>query len=231
MVLSEMQILRKMTEEDLDKRLTITPIIDVEEQFQPTSVDLRLGTEFMVVRNARFEFLDLLKSPDEAKLEAGRYIEYIRIRPDGRFVLHPREFALACTLEYVRLPRGIAGRLEGKSTWGRVGLQIHSTAGFVDPGFRGSLTYELQNVGKAPIPLFPGLRLAQISFYETEETYIPYTKKAYHHYAGRPGLIGSLYYKMSDFNQLRRIHAANTAPEGNSPEEDSESTAVQKVKD
>lgn len=167
---------------------------------------MRLGTEFKIIKNVKFEYLDILKEEEEARLEVIDYTEDVRIPYNGKFVLHPREFVLGCTLEYIKLPNNIAGRLEGKSTWGRVGLQVHSTAGFVDPGFEGALTFELQNVGKVPIPLYPGLRVAQISLYQSEESSIPYQKKAYSYYSRRYGLLGSSYYKLPEVDKIRKLH-------------------------
>jgi dCTP deaminase len=189
MILSEIEVAMRMVDPDPERRIVITPIIDARAQFQPASFDLRLGTHFKIIRNVMFEYLDALRDPEEV----------------GRFVLQPTEFALGCTLEYYKLPNDIAGRLEGRSSWGRVGLQIHSTAGFVDPGFEGVLTFELQNVGKVPIPLYPGIRVAQISFYYAGESAIPYKEKAYSKYSGKSGTVGSLYYKDVEFEVLRRI--------------------------
>ncbi len=203
MLLSELELLRRLCTPDPEKRLVITPIINVQQQIQSTSVDLRLGTEFRVIRNARYPFLDLLKTAEIAREELVDYIEEIRIPFYESLVLHPNEFALGCTLEYLRLPNDLAGRLEGKSTWGRVGLQVHSTAGFVDPGFEGALTFELQNVGKVPIPLYPGLRVAQVCFYECTPSALPYGQKAYSNYAGRVGVLNSKYFALPELKRIR----------------------------
>lgn len=212
MILNEKQVLWRLATSNEEDRLVITPILDPREQFQPSSVDLRLGTDFLTVKTAMLTHLDVLKDASKAEREAVSYTEGVHIGPTERFVLHPGEFALACTLEYVRLPSNLAARLEGKSTWGRLGLQIHSTAGFVDPGFEGSLTFELQNVGKAPIPLCPAMRVAQISFYTCERTSIPYNAKSTSFYGGRVGLMGSKYYNVPDARILRwlRDHYGNT---------------------
>lgn len=206
MLLNERQIFERLTTDNPIKRLVITPIIDAKEQFQPSSFDLRLGVEFRTLKISKFEYLDILKKPEDAMLEIRKYIEDYRISYNEKFILHPGAFVLGCTLEYLKMPNDLAGRLEGKSTWGRVGLEVHSTAGFVDPGFEGCLTYELQNSGKVPIPLFPGIRVAQICFYETEQTYIPYTKKSTTSYGGRAGLIDSKYYNLKELRILRSIH-------------------------
>ena len=100
-------------------------------------------------------------------------------------MLHPGAFLLASTLEFIRLPRDIAGRLEGRSSLGRLGLQVHATAGFVDPGFEGTLTFELINSGKLPIRVFPGMRLGQICFFHVPEVQVPYGKqRKYAHSVG-----------------------------------------------
>jgi len=205
-LLNEVQIFERLCAEEEKDRLIVTPIIDARQQFQPASVDLRLGTEFRTFRITRFEFLDILQDTEKAKLALQEYAEDHELTYKGKFVLHPGDFALAMTLEYIRLPADLAGRLEGKSTWGRLGLQVHSTAGFVDPGFEGCLTFELINAGKVPIPLYPGLRVAQICFYEIEETGIPYSKKVSSLYGGRPNLIDSRFYTMKEVEFLRPLH-------------------------
>ncbi len=208
MLLSELEILRRLCLQDPAQRLVITPMIDVKQQMQPTSVDLRLGTEFRTIRSARFPYLNLLRERHAAMAELAEYVEEIRIASWDSFVLHPGEFALGCTLEYLKLPRDLAGRLEGKSTWGRTGLQVHSTAGFVDPGFEGALTFELQNVGKVPIPLRPGLRVAQICFFAARWTTLPYTQKTSASYAGSAGVLGSRYFNMVELDRIREMLAA-----------------------
>lgn len=208
MILNEKQIFQKMFCEDPKKRLVITPIIDAKEQFQPSSFDVRLGVEFRTVKTSKFEFLQILKEPEAAIADIRKYIEHYSIPSYGKFVLHPGSFVLGCTLEYIKMPVDLAGRLEGKSTWGRLGLEVHSTAGYVDPGFDGCLTFELQNVGKVPLPLYPGVRIGQICFHEIEESTIPYKKKVSSSYGGRPGLVDSRYYNLKELSVLREMHNA-----------------------
>lgn len=139
---------------------------------QPASVDLRLGNQFRVFRNSRIPFIDVKKEyPDLTEL--------VTIDDDRPFVLHPGEFALAVTFERVRLPDFIVGRLEGKSSLGRLGLLIHSTAGYVDPGWDGALTLELSNVANLPIMLYHRMKVSQISFLRlTEPAEHPYGSTA-----------------------------------------------------
>ena len=124
---------------------------------QPSSVDLRLGHGFRVFRNHTMSHIDV-------KQDLSALTSLVEVDADDPFILHPGEFVLGATLERVALPDDLVARLEGKSSLGRLGLLIHSTAGFVDPGFDGQLTLELSNVANLPITLYPGMRIGQISF-------------------------------------------------------------------
>jgi dCTP deaminase len=126
---------------------------------QPSSVDLHLDRSFRVFRNNRYAFIDV-RSPQPD------LTELLTIADEEAFVLHPGEFVLGQTLEWVELPNDLVARLEGKSSLGRLGLLIHSTAGYVDPGWKGKLTLELSNVAKLPIALYFGMKIGQISFFE-----------------------------------------------------------------
>jgi len=126
---------------------------------QPSSVDLHLDRSFRVFRNNRYPFIDVrAPQPD--------LTEMLTIADDEPFVLHPGEFVLGQTLEWVELPNDLVARLEGKSSLGRLGLLIHSTAGYVDPGWKGNLTLELSNVANLPIALYFGMKIGQISFFK-----------------------------------------------------------------
>lgn len=124
---------------------------------QPSSVDVRLDRSFRVFENHRYAYID----PAQEQPELTRLVE---TGVDEPFVLHPGEFALASTYEAVTLPNDLAARLEGKSSLGRLGLLVHSTAGFVDPGFTGHVTLELSNVASLPIKLWPGMKIGQLCF-------------------------------------------------------------------
>ena len=126
---------------------------------QPSSVDLHLDRSFRVFRNNRYPYIDVrAPQPDLTEL--------LTIADDEPFVLHPGEFVLGQTLEWVELPNDIVARLEGRSSLGRLGLLIHSTAGYVDPGWKGNLTLELSNVANLPIALYYGMSIGQISFFK-----------------------------------------------------------------
>ena len=127
------------------------------DMVQPSSIDVRLDRYFRLFDNHKYPFIDpALDQPDLTHL--------IEVTPDEPFILHPGEFALGSTFELVSLPDDVAARLEGKSSLGRLGLLIHSTAGFVDAGFSGNLTLELSNVANLPITIYEGMPIGQISF-------------------------------------------------------------------
>lgn len=180
MILSD----RTIKEEIQSGRIVIDPF--VPELVQPSSVDLKLGSDFRVFRNSRYAFIDpSTTQPD--------LTEQIIATSEEPFILHPGEFALGTTLERVAIPDDIVGHLEGKSTLGRLGLMIHSTAGYVDPGWDGYLTLELCNVSNLPILLKPGMRIGQIAFYKmTSSVDIPYgDPRLGSHYQGQVGATPS----------------------------------------
>ncbi len=136
--------------------VTIRPYDPVD--LQPSSVDLHLDHAFRVFRNNRYPYIDVRASQPDLT-------EPVTIAEDEQFILHPNEFVLGQTLEWVELPDDLVARIEGKSSLGRLGLLIHSTAGYVDPGWKGNLTLELSNVANLPIALYRGMKIGQISFF------------------------------------------------------------------
>jgi dCTP deaminase len=124
---------------------------------QPSSIDVRVDRRFRVFRNSRYPFIDVRAPMDELT-------ELVEVEDGEAFILHPGEFVLGQTLERITLPDDLVARLEGKSSLGRLGLLIHSTAGFVDPGFSGNLTLELSNVANLPITIYEAMPIGQISF-------------------------------------------------------------------
>lgn len=137
------------------RRLVIDPWD--AELLQPASVDLRLGNSFRVFHNHRVAAIDLREPPQNLT-------EEVVVLPDEPFIIHPGEFCLGRTQEWVELPDDIVARIEGKSSLGRLGLIVHATAGFCDPGWKGTLTLELNNLTRVPIKLYSGLLIAQLSF-------------------------------------------------------------------
>jgi dCTP deaminase len=156
MVLSDRTIRRLIGE----GRIEIDPYD--ETLMQPSSLDVRVDRLFRVFRNSRYPFIDV-------KEEQSELTELVEVAEDEPFILHPGEFVLGSTLERVRLPDDLVARLEGKSSLGRLGLLIHSTAGFIDPGFDGHVTLELSNVANLPITIYPEMKIGQISFVQLSE--------------------------------------------------------------
>ena len=139
-----------------------------EALLQPSSVDVRVDRYFRVFRNSRYPFIDVKQEQEELT-------ELVEIDDETPFILHPGEFVLGSTLERIRLPDDLVARLEGKSSLGRLGLLIHSTAGFIDPGWDGHVTLELSNVANLPITIYFGMKIGQISFVQmTEPAETPY---------------------------------------------------------
>ena len=171
MILSD----RTIREELSSGRITIEPL--GEGALQPSSVDLHVDRLFRVFRNHTSRVIDVKE--DQADLT-----ELVEVAEGDAFILHPGEFALGSTSERVALPDDLVARLEGKSSLGRLGLLIHSTAGFVDAGWDGHLTLELSNVANLPITIYPGMKIGQISF-------LRMTTPAEHPYG--TGTLGSKY--------------------------------------
>ena len=126
-----------------------------EAMIQPSSVDVRLDKFFRVFENHKYSVID-------PSIEQAELTREVIAEDDEAFILHPGEFVLASTYEVITLPDDIAGRLEGKSSLGRLGLLTHSTAGFIDPGFSGHITLELSNVANLPVKLYPGMKIGQL---------------------------------------------------------------------
>jgi dCTP deaminase len=131
---------------------------DLEAQVSPVGIDLRLGNAFRLFKRTHKPYIDLAKHDTEPDTEL------IDIPDDGVFMLHPGEFVLGITKEYIELPVDIAARIDGRSSLGRLGIIVHSTAGHVDPGWKGKLTLEISNIGKLPVSIVPGMRFCVLMF-------------------------------------------------------------------
>jgi dCTP deaminase len=147
------------------------------ELIQPSSIDVRLGTKFLVFRNTKRAYIDPRQPADDL-------MELIEVGDGELMYIHPGEFLLGATLETVRIPIDLVARLEGRSSLGRLGIVIHSTAGFIDAGFEGTLTLEISNLANLPIGLIPGMRIGQVSFMQmttpAERPYGPARGSKYH---------------------------------------------------
>ena len=169
-------------------RIVIDPFD--ETCVQPSSVDLHVDRTFRTFHNSRYPFIDVKK-------EMPGLTELVEVEDGSPFILHPGEFVLGSTLERVSIPDDLVARLEGKSSLGRLGLLIHSTAGYVDPGWDGYLTLELSNVANLPITIYPRMKIGQISFFRlTSEAMTPYgTKERGSKYQGQRGPTASRFFE------------------------------------
>lgn len=180
MLLSDRDILRQVE----SGRVTLTPWD--ASLVQPSSIDVRLDRYFRIFENHRYAVID-------PAAEQSDLTRLVSPAGDDPFVLHPGEFVLGATYEYVTLPDDIAARLEGKSSLGRLGLLTHSTAGFIDPGFNGHITLELSNMSTLPLKLYPGMKVGQLCFFQLSSPAAnPYgSKTTGSHYQGQRGPTAS----------------------------------------
>ncbi|MFQ5426590.1 MAG: dCTP deaminase [Gaiellales bacterium] len=184
MVLADRTIRRLIS----DHRIGIDPF-DVG-LIQPSSIDVRVDRFFRVFRNARYPYIDVKRPMDDLT-------ELVEVADGEAFILHPGEFVLGSTLERITLPDDLVARLEGKSSLGRLGLLIHSTAGFVDPGWDGHVTLELSNVANLPITIYAQMKIGQVSFMQlSEPAESPYGSAGLgSKYQGQRGPTPSRYWK------------------------------------
>lgn len=177
MILSDRDIQKAI----LLKRIKISPAPDFATQLGSCALDLRLGSRYRVFDHSRTPYID----PQNSKTLSDVTTE-IKVKRGEAFTLHPGEFILAVTEEYIEMPDDLAGRLEGRSSIGRLGVVVHSTAATIDAGFRGNITLELANMGRIPVMLYPGMRICSISFEQlSSPAATPYYKKKSAKYAGQ----------------------------------------------
>ena len=180
MILSDRDIKARLEQGDL----VIDPITDWDLQLQPASVDVRLGKQFAVYQLPHLPCID---PRDNANIDA--VTKPVEI-PDGEpFILHPGEFALAHTAEYIKIPADLVARVEGRSSLGRLAIVVHATAGFIDPGFECTITLELSKLGRAAVKLYPGMRISQLVFHTmTSPALRPYGSGRGSKYQGQRGV-------------------------------------------
>jgi dCTP deaminase len=182
MVLSDIDIKRYID----SGKIRITPELP-PEQFGSCSVDFRLGAEFSVFEHSRYPYIDLRE-----KLAIQDIMRTVVVPTGEPFVLQPHEFVLAITEETLELDDDVLGRLEGRSSLGRIGIIVHGTAGLFDPGWRGKATLELSNLGRMPVALYPGMRICSFTFEQVSTPVsVPYYKKPGNKYAGQTGPLAS----------------------------------------
>src|SRR5258708_16614606 len=164
-------------------RIKITPTPDFKTQLGSCSVDLRLGNVFRVFEHSKNAYLDPFKKGISEEVT-----RKITVKDKEPFIVQPGDFVLAVTKEYVEVPDDLTGRLEGRSSIGRLGIVIHSTAAHIECGFRGNITMELANMGKMPVVFYPGIRICSVAFEElTSPAEVPYYKKKSAKYVGQKG--------------------------------------------
>lgn len=179
MVLSDRDIKKAL----LEKRIKITPSPDLDEQLGSNSLDLRLGNTFRIFDHSKYAFIDPFTKNigDEITRE-------VTNKKDEPFIIQPGDFVLGTTVEYVEIPDDLVGSLEGRSSIGRLGIMVHSTAASIECGFRGNITLELSNMGKMPVALHPGMRICSVAFMQlSSPADMPYYKKKNAKYAGQRG--------------------------------------------
>ena len=182
MVLSDVDIRRYIDQ----GKIRISPDLP-PDQFGSCSVDFRLGSEFNVFEHSRYPYIDL-----KSKTGLDGLMRTVQVEPGEPFVLQPRDFVLAITEEHLELADDVLGRLEGRSSLGRIGIIVHGTAGLFDPGWSGKATLELSNLSRMPVALYPGMRICSFTFEQlSTPSAMPYRKKPGNKYAGQTGPIAS----------------------------------------
>ncbi|MBI2031960.1 MAG: dCTP deaminase [Candidatus Levybacteria bacterium] len=165
------------------KKIVIKPVPDFSTQLGACSIDFRLGYSFRVFEHSRHAYVDPFKKEVREEIT-----KEFRVKDGQPFIIQPGDFVLGATVEYVEVPDDLTGRLEGRSSIGRLGVVVHSTAAHIECGFRGHITLELANMGKMPVALYPGMRICSVSFEQlSTPAEIPYYKKKSAKYVGQKG--------------------------------------------
>jgi len=177
-------------------KIRISPEIDYETQLGSCSIDFRLGNVFRIFDYSRHPYIDL-----RSDKPISDYMREVEIANDQPFIIQPRGFVLASTLEWVELDDDIAARLEGRSSLGRLGIIVHSTAALFDPGWAGNMVIELGNIGLMPVALYPGMRICTLTFEQvSSRVRVPYRRKPGNKYAGQTGPVASRIFKDNDLS-------------------------------
>lgn len=183
MVLSDKDIKKALKE----KRIVITPAIDVKTQLGSCSIDLRLGNLFRIFDHSKYPFIDPYTKDYSADIT-----REVKLKNTDQFIMQPGDFVLAVTLERVSIPDNLMGRLEGRSSLGRMGIVVHSTASIFDPGWNGKCVLELGNLGRMAVALTPGMRICAMTFEElSSPAEKPYNKRTDAKYVMQEGPLES----------------------------------------
>ncbi|MFP5225444.1 MAG: dCTP deaminase [Actinomycetota bacterium] len=181
MILSDRDLRKAIADGDL----ALDPFDD--KMVQPSSIDVTVDSQFRVFNNSKYPYIDVRQEMEDLTT-------LVEVKPDEAFILHPGEFVLGSTYEKVTIGNGLVARLEGKSSLGRLGLLIHSTAGFVDAGWSGFLTLELSNVANLPITIYPGMKIGQLCVFQmSSPADKPYSMTG--KYQGQRGPTASKFFK------------------------------------
>ena len=176
-----------LSDRDLKKafksgRIKITPAPDLQTQLGSCSIDLQLGNTFLIFEHSKYPFIDPMRPEKEGSTRT------ITVKNGEAFIVQPGDFVLASTYEHIEIPDDLVGRLEGRSSIGRLGIVIHSTAALFNPGFRGKGVLELGNMGRMPVALYPGMRICSMTFEElSSPAESPYHQKKGAKYSGQKG--------------------------------------------
>lgn len=201
-ILNKKEILDRLSTNNIDKKICLTPMLDSSLQIGSNSIDIRLGTNFVAFKKTGFSLLDPIS--EDIKDKIGEYQEKIYVEFGSKIFLHPKQFILGSTLEYIHLPSDIMAYVTGRSSWGRLGLII-ATATAIHPNYNGIITLELANLGEAPIALYPGIRIAQLIFHRTT----PIKLKLISKYFMSVTPTFSKVYEEEDINILRALLDVN----------------------
>jgi len=183
MILSDRDIKKALK----SKRIRVTPPLNLRTQLGSCSIDLRLGKQFRVFNHSKYAFID----PNNPKLVTDMMTE-VTLKNNDPFILQPGDFVLATTVENIELPDDLIGRLEGRSSLGRLGIVVHSTASIFDPGWSGVVVMELGNMGRMPVALYPNMRICSMTFEELSSPVdVPYSKKKSAKYIGQKTALAS----------------------------------------
>ncbi len=184
--------------------------MDIFTHIHASSMDLRLGNIFKLYEHSKFAVLD----PKHPESFAGN-MRTITVPDDDPFIVQPGEFVLGVTQEKIAVPDDLVVRVEGRSSLGRLGIIVHSTAGYVDPGFSGTITLEISNLNRLPVALYPGMRICQISFHQmTSPAELPYDKKPFSKYQGQVLPEGSRLAGDPEFTRSRKKPTPQKARSG-----------------
>ena len=140
------------------KELVVEPLGDPEKQIRPAGIDLRLGNDFRIFKVSATPFIDIRNKPED-------YTEEVNVSDDQPFIIHPGEFVLGGIKEYIKMPSTLMGSVDGRSSLGRLGIVIHATSSSINPGWEGMFVLEITNIGKMPVALYPGTRIAELTLH------------------------------------------------------------------